>query len=195
VPAVLGADVAAPQGFELTGDVTVGLTPALLSSVAPRGMPPPDTEPADAPPRDDVEAMPNAVPADVREPHDPEKPIGPELSPNDAVPEAVVLVVMPAASKVGVELVAPDVLELAMPALKQGSVLAVEASGDALRLPGEDAAPGIPSGDVVPIAGLLAVLGAIWAKPALQPKRTAAIAINRRRKDTSHFGVVLNIGK
>jgi hypothetical protein len=115
------------------------------------------------------------------------------------MPEPDVLVLMPAPSKVDVEPTAPGVLELVAPAPKQGSALAVGSTAAGLRPPGEssvapigiptgpteDVAPGIPSGDVIPIAGLFGVSGAIWAKLALQPKRTAAIAINGRRNDTS----------
>jgi hypothetical protein len=70
-------------GDVVAGDVTIGLTPALLSSVAPSGMAPPDTVPVPMPPREDVAAVPALAPS----PQDPDKPTGPELDPYDAVPE------------------------------------------------------------------------------------------------------------
>jgi hypothetical protein len=80
-PGAVPANIEAAEGFETIGDVTSGLIPALLSSIAPRGMPPPDTLPGAPPPKDDVDDVPDTVPADVPGPHDPDKPIGPELSP------------------------------------------------------------------------------------------------------------------
>jgi hypothetical protein len=88
-------------------------------------MPPPPTVPAATSPNDDVGDVPDAVPADVARPHDPDKPIGSELCPKDAMPETDVLVLVLALSKVDVEPTAPDVPELATPAPKQGSALAV----------------------------------------------------------------------
>ena len=164
-----------PQAFVTIGDVTIGLTPPLSSSVAPSGMALPGTVPVLIPPTDDVDAMPDAVPADV-----------------PVLQEPAVLVFMPAPSNVELE---PAVL-----VLRQGSVAAVGSSGDGLSPPGEssiepsgiptgpteDVAPGIPRGEVAPIAGGVEL--SICAKLALQLKRSAAITIERLRTDTSLSG-------
>jgi hypothetical protein len=70
-------------GNVVAGDVIIGLTPALLSSVAPSGMAPPDTMPVPILPGEDVDAVPALAPG----PQGPDKPIGPELDPYDAIPE------------------------------------------------------------------------------------------------------------
>src|SRR5262245_2173164 len=120
-------------------------------------MPPPDTEPAIPPAKEDVDAVPDTVPADVPGPHDPDKPLIPEFAP-------------PASN---VDVVMPDALEVAAPAPTQGLAPAVGSNGAGLSPPGAsevapsgiptgptgDAAPGIPSGDVVPIAGAFGVNG------------------------------------
>ena len=77
-----------PHGLPTTGDVVagdviIGLTPALLSSVAPSGMAPPDTVPVPISLRGDVDAEPALAPG----PQDPDKPIGPELDPYNVIPE------------------------------------------------------------------------------------------------------------
>jgi hypothetical protein len=183
-----------PHGLATIGGVNIGLTPALLSSVAPSGMPPPGRAPAVAPPRIEVDAVPDAVPADVPGPHDPDKPIGPELKPNEASPW-VVPGLMPEPSNVDVE----PVVALDTPALKHGSVLAVGSSGPGLSPPGassvapigiptgptEDVAPSTPRGDVAPIAGAPTIGGAICAKAAPQPRSSAANVVKKCRNDTS----------
>jgi hypothetical protein len=184
-----------PQGLATIGVVSIGLTPALLSSVAPSGIAPPDTVPALAPPRTEVDAVPDVVPADIPGPHDPDNPIVPELNPYEASPW-----VMPEPSNVDVE----PVVVLDTPALKQGSVLAVGSSGPGLSPPGassvapigiptgptEEATPGTPRGDV---AGAPTIGGAICAKAAPQPRSSAANVVKRCRNDTSRSGTLLKI--
>ena len=183
-----------PQGLATIDGVNIGLTPALLSSVAPSGMPPPGKAPVVAPPRSEVDAVPDAVPADIPGPHDPDKPIAPELKPNEANPW-VVPGFMPEPSNVDVE---PAVV-LDTPALQHGSVLAVGSSGAGLSPPGassvapigiptgptEDVAPSTPRGDVAPIAGAPTIGGAICAKAAPQPSSSAANVVIKCRNDTS----------
>src|ERR1700676_1488304 len=101
-----------PQAFVKIGHVTIGRTPPLSSSVAPSGMAPPGIVPVLIPPIDDVDAVPDAVPADVA-----------------VLQESAVLVFMPAPSNVELE---PAALEL-----KQGSVVAAGSSGVGLSPPGE----------------------------------------------------------
>jgi hypothetical protein len=183
-----------PHGLATIGGVNIGLTPALLSSVAPSGMPPPGKAPVVAPPRIEVDAVPDAVPADVPGPHDPDNPIGPELRPNEASPW-VVPGLVPEPSNVDVE----PVVVLDTPALKHGSVLAVGSSGPGLSPPGassvapigiptgptEDVAPSTPRGEVAPIAGAPTIGGAICAKAAPQPRSSAANVVRKCRNDTS----------
>jgi hypothetical protein len=159
------------QGLGKPGDVTMGLTPPLLSSVESRGIEPtgatPGAEPAVAPLKVDAAlVVPDAVP--------------PAPQPDD-VDAPIVLVSMPAPSKVEAEPVmpeipvpddipVPDTPDMALPdipAARHGFVLAIEPNGDGLRPPGEssvapsgiptgptaEVAPGIPSGVVAPIAG------------------------------------------
>ena len=149
-----------------------------------------------------MDAVPDAVPADIPGPHDPDKPIAPELKPNEANPW-VVPGFMPEPSNVDVE---PAVV-LDTPALKQGSVLAVGSSGPGLSPPGassvapigiptgptEEATPGTPRGDVAPIAGAPTIGGAICAKAAPQPRSSAANVVKRCRNDTSRSGTLLKI--
>jgi hypothetical protein len=183
-----------PHGLATIGAVNIGLTPALLSSVAPSGIAPPDTVPAVAPPRTEVDAVPDAVPADIPGPHDPDRPIGLELNPYEASPW-VVPGFMPEPSNVDVE----PVVVLDTPALKHGSVLAVGSSGPGLSPPGassvapigiptgptEEVAPSTPRGDVAPIAGAPTIGGAICAKAAPQPSSSAANVVRKCRTDTS----------
>jgi hypothetical protein len=156
------------QGLGKPGDVTMGLTPPLLSSVEPRGIEPtgatPGAEPAVVPLKVDAAlVVPDAVP--------------PAPQPDD-VDVPIVSVSMPAPSKVEAEPVepaapdipVPDTPDIALPdipAARHGFVLAIEPNGDGLRPPGEssvapsgiptgptaEVAPGIPSGVVAPIAG------------------------------------------
>jgi hypothetical protein len=114
--------------------------------------------------------------------------------PDEAVPDPIVFVFMPAPSKVEAEPVAPlpDT-----PALVHGSVLANGSSGAGLRPPGESSfepkgmptgptvdvmTPGMPKGEVTPIAGAVGVSGAICAKLPPQPKRSAVVAIINSRR-------------
>jgi hypothetical protein len=81
--------------LETTGDVVImGLIPALSSSTAPRGIPPPNTEPVAPAPNGEVGDKPDAVPADVP-------------APQDAAPEPIGFVLMPLPSKVDAEPVVP----------------------------------------------------------------------------------------
>jgi hypothetical protein len=153
----------AVQGLGRIGEVTIGLTPPLLSSVASRGIVPigatPGAEPVVDPPRAAVGfVVPDAVP--------------PPQDEADDVP--VVSVAMPAPSKVEPDPLMP-LVEMPIPVPAQGSVLAVGASGIGLNPPGnssvapsgtptapaDDVAPGMPSGEVAPIAGDVGVSGAI----------------------------------
>jgi hypothetical protein len=155
------------------GDVTGGLTPPLLSSVASSGIEPTAAEPVVEPPRVTVETVPDAVP--------------PPQDKADDVP--VVFVAMPAPSKVEPDpLVPPPDIPLPL----HGSVLAVGSNSIGLTPPGEssvapsgmpteptdDVLPSVPSGDVAPIAGDVGVSGAIWAKlgPALNSNSSDPMA-------------------
>jgi hypothetical protein len=160
------------QGLGRAGDVTIGLVPAPLSSVAPSGIVPTDKSPGAAPAPiplkvDAAAVVPDAVPPAPQDP-------------SDVVPDPIVPIFMPAPSNVE--------LELVVPALRQGSVVAVESSGAGLSPPGEssidpsgiptgpteDVAPGIPSGDVAPIAGEVGLSWIICARLDLQPVAMAA---------------------
>ena len=147
--------VGLPTTHELpkVGGATKGLRPPLSSSVAPSGMVPADTVLPVTPSSDDVDNVPEAVPVEA-----------PTLQ------EAVGLVLTPAASNVELEL---------FPTLEHELVLAVGSNGAGLRPPGESSlapsgiptgptgdvtlvsAPGIPRGDVAPMAGEITVSGAI----------------------------------
>jgi hypothetical protein len=59
------------------GDVSIGLTPPLLISVAPSGMPLPDGAPVVLPAMVEVDV----VPAALSDPHDPDGAVVAELSP------------------------------------------------------------------------------------------------------------------
>jgi hypothetical protein len=160
----------------MTGDVTSGLIPGLSISVAPSGISPPEPT---IPPNDGGESVPDAVPADVPVLHGPDKPIAPDA-------------LMSAASNVELK---PDRPALAVPVLAQERLLAVGSKGAGLSPPGESAvapmgiptgptpetAPGIPSGDVAPIAGRFGMSGANWAKLAPGSSRTTAKVSNIRR--------------
>jgi hypothetical protein len=191
-----------PHGLAMIDGENVGLTPALLSSVAPRGRPPPDAEPGIAPPSDDVDEVPDAVPADVPGPQDPPKPVAPELKSKFAVPGATTLgSTPPPPSKVEPVVV---VAELGNPALKQGLLLAVGSRGAGLSPPGEssvapigmptaptdDVAPGMPSGDVIPIAGAPGVGGASCAAAVPQPSSIAASVVKTKRNGTSRLVLI-----
>jgi hypothetical protein len=68
-----------PQGAGNVGigDAIIGLTPALLISVAPNGMPLPDGAPVLLPAMAEVDVAPAALP----DPHDPDGVVVAELSP------------------------------------------------------------------------------------------------------------------
>jgi hypothetical protein len=124
------------------GGATIGLSPPLSSSVAPRGIALPGRPPALIPPASDVDVVPDAVPADVA-----------------VLQEPAVPALMPPPSNVE--------LELVVPAFEQGRVVTVGSSAAGLSPPGEssvepsgiptgpteDVAPGISRGDVTPMAG------------------------------------------
>lgn len=193
------AELLEPHGLAMIDGENVGLTPALLSSVAPSGSALPDTEPVIAPPRDEADEVPDAVPAEVPGPHDPLKPAAPELNAKFAVPGAITLVsTPPPPSKVEpIVVVAPP----GNPALKHGVLLAVGSSGAGLSPPGEssvapigiptgptcDVAPGMPRGDVAPMAGAPGAGGASWAAAAPQPSSSAVSVVKKNRNDTSRF--------
>jgi hypothetical protein len=152
------------QGLDGAGEVTIGLTPALLSSVEPSGIAPtgarPGATPAVVPLRlDGATVVPDAVPPDAQ---DPDKAVD--------IPDPIVLVLMPVPSNVEPVVPVPE-----MPVPAHGSVLADGVSDIGLRPPGEssvapsgiptgpavDVDPGTPRGDVGPIAGVVGVSGAI----------------------------------
>ncbi len=152
------------QGLSEDGDVTIGLVPAPLSSVAPSGIAPTDATPGAAPAVvplkvDAAAVVPDAVPPAPQDP-------------SEVVAEPIVFVFMPAPSKVEGEPVIP-LPDRPVPA--HGSALAVGSSSVGLRPPGvsslepsgiptgpsDDVAPGTPRGDVAPMAGLVGVSGAI----------------------------------
>ena len=95
-----------------------------------------------------------------RGPHEPARPAGLELTPNEAVPEPIEPELMPAPSNVE---------------LGPAGALDTSASGAGLRPPGassvapigiptgptEDVAPGTPKGDVAPIASAPGIGGVI----------------------------------
>ena len=153
------------QGLDGAGEVTIGLTPALLSSVEPSGIAPTEATPGAAPAFDPLRVDGDAVVPDA-------VPPAPQ-DPDDAViPERIVFVLMPAPSNVELE---PLVAVPDMPVPAHGSILAVGSSGAGLRPPGESSlepsgiptgptpavVPSMPRGDVAPIAGVVGVRGAI----------------------------------
>ena len=147
------------QGLDGAGEVSIGLTPALLSSVEPSGIAPTEATPGAAPAVDPLRVDGAAV-----VPPAPQDPID--------IPEPIVFVFMPAPSNVEPD---PLVAVPEMPVPAHGSVLAVGSSGVGLSPPGEsslepsgiptgpaaDVVPGTPKGDVVPIAGVVGLSGAI----------------------------------
>jgi hypothetical protein len=189
------------QRLGRVGEVTIGLTPAPPSSVEPRGIEPVGASPG---------AMPAVVPLKVEG-----RIIVPEAVPpapqDEDVDVPVVPVPMPALSKVEEELDVPEVpaLDIPVPAelmtevpeLAHGVALAIGSNAIGLRPPGvssvapkgiptgpaDEAAPGTPSGEVSPIAGVVGVSGAICAKlaPALSSNSSDATA--RLFNATSHY--------
>jgi hypothetical protein len=162
------------QGLDRTGDVTIGLTPALLSSVASRGIAPTGATPGAEPPLEPLRpAVVVVVPDAVPPPQD------------DADDVPIVFVATPEPSKVETVPFMP-LAEIPLPA--HGSVLAVEPSSNGLTPPGEssvapsgiptaptdDVVPGTPSGEVVPMAGDVGIRGAICAKLGLTLSSTSS---------------------
>jgi hypothetical protein len=189
------------QGFDRAGDDTSGLTPALPSSVEPRGIEPTGATPGARPAVDPLKleggvVVPEAVPP---APHE------------EDVDVPIVPAPMPAPSKVEEELDIPDMpapdipvpaeLVTKVPELAHGIVLAIGSNAIGLRPPGvssvapkgiptgpaDEAAPGTPSGEVSPIAGVVGVSGAICAKlaPALSSHSSDPTA--RLFNATSHY--------
>jgi hypothetical protein len=154
------------------GDVTIGLTPALLSSVASSGIVPTGATPGAGPVVDPPSVAVGSVVPDAVVP-----------TQDEAGDAPVVLVAAPAPSKVE-----PLTPPAETPEPLQGSVLAVGPSGIGLTPPGKssvapsgmpdaptgDIAPGTPSGEVAPIAGDVSPRGAICAElgPALKSNAT-----------------------
>jgi hypothetical protein len=181
------------------GTPTIGLTPALLISVEPRGIVPPlRVDPALAPGVDSGDA----VPVDKIAPDDVEAHVldGVAVAEVDAVgPNPV----DPPPSNVELIPVVPDppTPDAAIPGKDepvpmQFEPLAVDPIGAGLRPPGsssvaprgipvgepEEVEPSTPRGDVAPIAGMLVVL---CAKLGSQPTRIATTATKKRRIETS----------
>jgi hypothetical protein len=186
------------QELGRAGEVTVGLTPAPPSSVDPRGIEPTGATPG---------AIPAVVPLMVEG-----RIVVPEAvppAPQDVTVDIPVgSVPRPAPSKVEEELdvPVPDMpvpaeLMTDVPVLVHEFVLAVGSNVIGLRPPGEssvaprgiptgpadEAAPGTPNGEVSPIAGVVGVSGAIWAKltPALRSNSNDPTA--RLFNATSHY--------
>jgi hypothetical protein len=159
----VAGDAPIRSGLDCAGDVIIGLSPAFSSSVAPSGIPLLPTELA---------------------------------TPNDDMPDP--LPVVGAVPQLTGVLMAPELRPEGM-VLEHGLLLAVGSNGAGLNPPGEsevapngiptgptgDVAPGIPSGDVSPIAGLFAEGGATWAKLAPQPRSRTAQAVNKARNKAS----------
>jgi len=169
------------QGLGRAGEVTIGLTPAPPSSVDPRGIEPtgatPGAIPAVVPLK--VEGrivVPEAVPPAPQDVTVDDVPVGPVPTPAPSKVEEELDVPVP-------DIPAPAELMTDVPVVVHGIVLAVGSNAIELRPPGEssvapsgiptgpadEVAPGTPNGEVSPIAGVVGVSGAIWAKltPAL----------------------------
>jgi hypothetical protein len=152
VPGIVMPD-ATQAGLELSaGAGSIGLMPAPPSSVEPSGMVLPPGDDAVVIPEVDEACVPDTVPPDGTETHDPD--IAPLIPPpskvelDPAVPE-------------------PPIVGTAVediPGVPHGDILAVEPSGAGLRPPGTSsvepngipagpAEPGLPNGDVMPIPG------------------------------------------
>jgi hypothetical protein len=192
------------QGLGKAGDVTRGLTPALPSSVAPRGIEPTGATPGAAPAEDPLKVEGAMVVPDAVPPAPQEENVG------------VPVEATPALSKVEKVLVVPDMPVPAMPVMEElvadipgiahGLVLAVGSSGIGLRPPGEssvapsgtptgaadDVAPGTPSGEVAPIAGAAGVSGAICAKLTPVLSSNSSDPITKLFKATSRCAMPRN---
>jgi hypothetical protein len=156
-------DAPSRSGLDGAGDVIIGLKPALPSSVEPSGIPLRPTEVAT--PTDEV---PDAVPVVGAVPQLTGVLMAPELSPEGKVFGHGLL--LPVGSN-GAGLSPLGESEVAPNGIPTG--------------PTGDVAPGIPSGDVSPIAGLFGESGANCAKLAPQPRSSMAEAVNKARKGAS----------
>jgi hypothetical protein len=190
-----GAGSLSPMTQELVGagDETIGLTPALLSSVAPSGIEPTDESPEALPAVGPVTLEVDAVVVLVALP--------PELQGD--VTDAVFVLIPPPSKEVSDGMAPPP--ELPIP--EQPAALAVGSSGAGLKPPGEssidprgiptpptaDVVPGTPSGDVAPIARLAVVSGAVWAKLGLMLNSSTSDPMARLFKATSHCQVVSKV--
>jgi hypothetical protein len=161
----VAGDTPMRSGLDGAGDVIIGLNPALSSSVAPSGMPPLPTGPA-TPPADGE--VPDAVPVVSAAPQLDTELIAPELRPEGMVLEHGLLV---AVGSNGVGLSPLGESEVAPNGIPTG--------------PTGDIAPGIPRGEVSPIAGLFGEGAANWAKLAPQPRSNIAEAVNKARNGPS----------
>jgi hypothetical protein len=179
------------NGLVRAGDVTIGLTPPLLSSVAPSGIVPTGATPGADPAVDplklvaEVVMVPDAVPPAPQD---------------EAVDRPIVFVSIPALSKVEPDPVMLPMLPADVVVLVHGSLLAIGPSGIGLTPPGassvapsgipteptDDVAPGTPSGEVVPMAGKAGVSGAIWAKLAVVLSRNSSDPAARIFRASSH---------
>jgi hypothetical protein len=186
------------QGLDEPGDATNGLTPALPSSVEPRGIEPTGATPVATPAVVPLKAeagfvVPDAVPP---APHsdDVDVPIASVLTPASSKVEDEPAIPEPVAELPAPDMPVPDTPDAAapdIPAARHGFVLVIEPNGDGLRPPGEssvapsgiptgpaaDVAPGMPSGVAAPIAGTVGVSGA-WANavPALSTMKRIPVA-------------------
>jgi hypothetical protein len=168
------------------GTGSIGLMPALPSSVAPSGMVPmPSVGPAVVPEVNGL-CVPDTVPPDETELHAPDTPALPppskvELDP--AVPEPFIPVVAP------IPAVALPVTDV--PFVPQSEVPAVEPNGPGLRPPGASSVEPkgmptwptdpVPSGDVMPIPGEAAgPIGATCDMAGAPPRNNMAAAIGSR---------------
>jgi len=158
-------DACIRRGPDGAGDAIIGLNPALSSSVAPSGIPPFPTETAIPPPGDEV---PDAVPLVGANPQLADELIAPELNPEGMTLEHGLLL---AVGSNGAGLSPLGDSEVAPNGIPTG--------------PTGDVAPGIPRGDVSPIAGLVGEGGANWAKLAPQPRSSMAEAVSKARTGTS----------
>ena len=156
-------DAPSRSGLDGAGDVIIGLKPALPSSVEPSGIPLRPTEVAT--PTDEV---PDAVPVVGATPQFDGELMAPELSPEGMALEHSLLI---AVGSNGAGLSPLGESEVAPNGIPTG--------------PTGDAALGIPSGDVSPIAGLFGESGANGAKLAPQPRSSMAEAVNKARNSVS----------
>jgi hypothetical protein len=177
------------------GTPIIGLTPALLSSVAPSGMLP-AVEPGDdgdsavptaVEPTDPVAQLPDVMPADpvalIPPPSkaapapDADIPVEPLAMPEEEEPRLQV------GDTAGLS--PPGSISVAprpMPALDP--VMPVEPVGP--LIPVAPVAPGIPSGDTARSAGAAGAVEMVCAAAAPQLNSSTIIAVDNRRIETSH---------